>query len=116
MSIPLPRRTTFWLLIAGFAVLATIGGASVWLVGANKQYGREISHTREVQLRTALLLLLLRQAETGQRSYLLTREDEYLKADLREPAGERRQVSRSGPPRTDRGARPRAGPPGDLRD
>lgn len=74
----IPRRATFWLLVAGFAVLTTIAGASVWLVGVNRDFADEVSHTQEVQLQAATLLLLLRQAETGQRSFLLTQDRDYL--------------------------------------
>ena len=78
MTFTLPRRATFWLLVAGFAVLTTIAAASVWLVGVNRDFAEQVSHTQAVQLQAATALLLLRQAETGQRSFLLTREREYL--------------------------------------
>src|SRR5713101_4483074 len=67
---------------AGFglalAILVVIGALSYWSTAKLIETNRWVTHTHEVLANLESLLSLLKDAETGQRSYLLTGEDSYL--------------------------------------
>lgn len=73
-------RSTIILLIAGMISLLGIVGTSLWLVGKVQTYFAELIEVREVRSAAADLLSTLKDAETGQRGFVITGE-----ASFREP-------------------------------
>jgi signal transduction histidine kinase len=72
------RRSNALLLAIGIAVLVVIVATSLWLTTASERYFGEVTAARAVRSATADLLSLVQDAETGQRGYLLTRDESYL--------------------------------------
>lgn len=72
------RRSNALLLAIGIAVLVVIVATSLWLTSASERYFGEVTAARAVRSATADLLSLVQDAETGQRGFLLTREEAYL--------------------------------------
>lgn len=72
------RRTNLLLLAAGIAALIAIVASSVWLTLATERYFAEVVAAREVRSASADLMSLVQDAETGQRGFLLTRDESYL--------------------------------------
>ncbi len=64
---------------AGAVIMLAIVAASVWLAMANERNLRDASRTQEIRAMTVDLLTAVTNAETGQRGYLLTGKDGYLK-------------------------------------
>src|SRR3954447_2186404 len=60
------------LLGLGFAILAAISAASVWLVDRVETDAKWVTHTLEVENQLGSIIQYVRRAESGQRSYLLT--------------------------------------------
>lgn len=74
------RLSTHLLTIAaGFAILIVVLGLAAWLIERQRADNDAVRHTLNVEARLAKTLSLLQDAETGQRGYLLTGDDEYLK-------------------------------------
>ncbi len=80
-------RSTVILLAAGMIALLGIVGTSLWLVSKVQVYFAELVEVREVRSAAADLLSTLKDAETGQRGFVITGEatfrkpyDEALKA------------------------------------
>ena len=73
-------RSTVVLLIAGMIALLGIVGTSLWLVNKVQTYFAELIEVREVRSAAADLLSTLKDAETGQRGFVITSE-----ANFREP-------------------------------
>jgi len=65
-------------LIVGFAVLAAVVAGAVWLSVRHDQAIRIMRHTLEVENRLADVTLLIQEAETGQRGYILSGRAEFL--------------------------------------
>lgn len=61
-----------------FVVLGGLFGMTTLENVAGSRASDSISHTRQVQTQLTLMLSTLQDAETGQRGYLLTDDDEYL--------------------------------------
>jgi signal transduction histidine kinase len=83
MSITLPIihariPIQFGLLIAGFAVLATMSMTSLWLGFESDAASEEVAHTLEVNATIITYQSALRRAESGERGFLLTGEETYL--------------------------------------
>jgi signal transduction histidine kinase len=74
---PLLRKTAVFML-AGLLGLAAIVVASLWLTAKVEQNADEVILERQVRTQAASLLLLVNDAETGQRGFLLTEEAPYL--------------------------------------
>ncbi|BCB17622.1 CHASE3 domain-containing protein [Bosea sp. ANAM02] len=72
------QRSNALLLAVGIAVLVVIVATSLWLTAASERYFGEVTAARAVRSATADLLSLVQDAETGQRGYLLTRDESYL--------------------------------------
>ena len=72
------KRSNALLLAIGIAVLVIIVTTSLWLTTASERYFGEVTAARAVRSATADLLSLVQDAETGQRGFLLTREEAYL--------------------------------------
>lgn len=71
--------TKLWLsLLAVLAVLMVVAGVSYLSTIKQAETVRWVTHTRDVQGKLKDLLILLQDAETGQRGYLITGEDRYL--------------------------------------
>lgn len=66
-------------LLLGFALLVVMILGSVWLADQQKQNFALVRHTLEVESRISTVLLDLQDAETGQRGFLLTGQDDFLK-------------------------------------
>lgn len=75
-------RSTVAFLLLGLAALLAIVGAMFWLVGQTQTYSDAVANAR--QQRAALIDLrgLAQDAETGQRGFLLTGDEGYLKPYL----------------------------------
>lgn len=71
-------RSTVVLLLAGLLALLGIVLSSFWLVERTRNYVGEVVAAREFRGAVADLRILLQDAETGQRGYLLTSEPSYL--------------------------------------
>jgi signal transduction histidine kinase len=65
-------------LAAGAVVLLGIIGSTLYLVYETQSYAEQVVVSRRVRSNTADLLLVLQQAETAQRGYLLTLDPEFL--------------------------------------
>ena len=65
-------------LAIGFVLLLAIAGSSVWLYVAADQLNRATAHSLEVRAAANQLLVMVQDAETGQRGFLLTRNSNYL--------------------------------------
>ena len=72
-------RSTVILLIAGMIALLGIVGTSLWLVGKVQTYFTELIEVREVRSAAADLLSTLKDAETGQRGFVITGEATFRK-------------------------------------
>ncbi|MEO3998924.1 CHASE3 domain-containing protein [Mesorhizobium sp. CAU 1732] len=71
-------RTSAILLIAGLLALLAIVGTTIWLVERTQGYFDEVLEARQIRAATVNLRTGLQDAETGQRGYLLTLEENYL--------------------------------------
>jgi len=67
------------MLLLGFALLVVMILGSVWLADQQKQSFALVRHTLEVESRLSTVLSDFQDAETGQRGFLLTGQDDYLK-------------------------------------
>jgi signal transduction histidine kinase/CheY-like chemotaxis protein len=65
-------------LVAGFLILAIMIGAVLSFVASEQQSAQAMRHTMAVETGLAGMLSVLRDAETGQRGFLLTGDDVYL--------------------------------------
>ena len=65
-------RSTVVLLIAGMLALLGIVGTSLWLVNKVQDYFTGFIEVREARSAAADLLSLLKDAETGQRGFIIT--------------------------------------------
>lgn len=74
---PLLRKTLVFM-IAGLIGLAAIVSTSLWLSDRADDNAGEVIQERQIRTQAASLLGLLRDAETGQRGFLLTSERRYL--------------------------------------
>jgi signal transduction histidine kinase len=103
-------RVTLLLLAIGFAALLGLGTGLVWLVSEVRTYTERVNSAQAARLSASQVLSLIQDAETGQRGYLLTGEEGYLRpyhealaALPREMAALERRVVRDGgipgPPR-----------------
>ncbi|MBB3972880.1 sensor histidine kinase [Hansschlegelia beijingensis] len=72
-------RNEILMLILGFAALVAVGGATVWLVSKSDDFNRQVATTLETKNEIVRTLSLAQDAETGQRGYLLTGEERYLR-------------------------------------
>jgi CHASE3 domain sensor protein len=74
-----PRLSRWLPLSAGFLLLACIASAFVWLVLSNERYQGLVVHTQQVQTQAYRLLALVQGIETGQRGYLITGDEAFLR-------------------------------------
>lgn len=65
-------------LAVGFLLLLAIAGASIWLYIVETYLNDEVSATLQVSSIANRLLVLVQDAETGQRGYILTHNKDYL--------------------------------------
>lgn len=79
-------RRPFLLLALGFATLFIIALASVWIAQRAETASRQVGHSLEVNNKLANFLLVMREAESGQRGFLLTNGDPQYLADYRTAA------------------------------
>lgn len=93
---PATRRTVLLLGPAILALLAVVA-TSLWLVGETAKQGKIISDSSDLRGAARNVLITLLDAETGQRGYLLTRNEVYLtpyNTALSKVATERQQLMR----------------------
>jgi signal transduction histidine kinase len=96
-------RNTVVALAAGALVLISIIGSTLYLVHETRNYSDQVMASRRVRSSTADLLLMIQQAESGQRGYLLTRDADFLSiyregaAKLRDRQAQFEQVLRDNP-------------------
>lgn len=83
-SLPLPIssnafvRSTVLLLLVGLLALLGIVGTTIWLVERTQGYFNEVVEARDARTVTVDLRTALQDVETGQRGFLLTRNEDYL--------------------------------------
>ncbi|MDB5705213.1 MAG: histidine kinase [Sphingomonas bacterium] len=65
-------------MVIGFASLIVAGIAAVWSTGRNQQHIKAVNHTYEVELAIARANILVEQAETTRRGYIISRQPIYL--------------------------------------
>lgn len=65
-------------MVIGFASLVAAGIAAVWSTGRNQEHIRAVNHTYEVELAIARATILIEQAESVRRGYIVARQPEYL--------------------------------------
>ena len=98
-------------LLVSFALLAAALVGAVFLVQGQRQAQRWVAHTLEVEEQLSSVLSGVQQAETGQRGYLITRNEEYLEPftsgerDLRHELDELHRLVVDSPIQSDRAAR-----------
>jgi signal transduction histidine kinase len=87
-------RSTVVLLIAAMIALLGIVGTSLWLVSKVQTYFAELIEVREVRSASADLLSTLKDAETGQRGFVITSEASFRKPydDALKAVAERQQA------------------------
>lgn len=71
-------RRTLVMLAIGVALLLGMVSSSLWLVQANNRYSQETADLRRLRAAILDVLTAVQNAETGQRGYLLTKENAYL--------------------------------------
>jgi signal transduction histidine kinase len=72
-------RWTLSLLLGGGAALAAVVAASVWLSGQTARHAADVARERATFAVYGDLLSAMVDAETAQRGYLLTQDDDYLR-------------------------------------
>lgn len=65
-------------MIIGFASLVAAGAAAIWSTGRNQEHIRAVNHTYEVELAISRAVVLIEQAESVRRGYIIARQQEYL--------------------------------------
>ncbi|MBN8809070.1 MAG: CHASE3 domain-containing protein [Sphingomonas sp.] len=75
------RRFLVTCMIVGFAALMLAGVAAVWVNGKTAEHTRWVNHTYDVELAIDHTRVLIEQAETTRRGYLLTGLQPYLDAE-----------------------------------
>ena len=79
MTGPYRDRTLPW--IAGlFAILLALVAATGWLIVEQRNATALVRNTLEMRRDLATMLAIVQEAETGQRGYLLTRDDSFLES------------------------------------
>lgn len=71
-------RNTVMALAVGALVLIAIIGSTLYLVYQTQTYSEQVMMSRRVRSSSADLLLMIQQAESGQRGYLLTHDTDFL--------------------------------------
>jgi signal transduction histidine kinase/ActR/RegA family two-component response regulator len=71
-------RVQLLTLVAGFVVLTVVVGARSWLIERQRLDNEAMRVSYELQRQLTNALLLLQDAETGQRGYVLTADESYL--------------------------------------
>lgn len=71
-------RRSFALLLVGLAALVAIVATTIWLAERNQVYLDEVAQARTLRRDAVELRHVLSQAQTGQRGYLIARDDDYL--------------------------------------
>src|SRR4051812_9010186 len=72
-------RSTVLLTLLGLAALVVIVATTFWLVDKTQAYADKLTDARRERAVVVDLLRLVQDAETGQRGYLLTGDETYLK-------------------------------------
>ena len=75
-------RTTILLLVAGAITLAGIVGATLWLVAQTTDHSAQIVREQQIRSEASALLAMMQAAETGQRGFIITRDERYLEPYL----------------------------------
>ncbi|MCO4317607.1 ATP-binding protein [Phyllobacterium sp. 21LDTY02-6] len=71
-------RSTLIMISIGGLILLGIVGSTIWLVQQSRHYFDEVVSARAIRSGSTDLLSTLQDAETGQRGYLLSQEDNFL--------------------------------------
>jgi signal transduction histidine kinase len=85
-------RSTIVALAAGAVVLVGIIGSTLYLVYETQTYSQQAIASRRVRSSAADLLMMVQQAESGQRGFLLTRDEGFL-SSYRQAASQLRERS-----------------------
>ena len=73
------ERREILILLLGFAALVAVAAASVWLVARNASFNEQVAKTLGAKTDLVSMLGLAQDAETGQRGFLLTNDERYLR-------------------------------------
>ncbi|MEO9130226.1 MAG: ATP-binding protein [Sphingomonas sp.] len=65
-------------MMVGFAALIAAGVAAAWSTNRNEQHTKAVNHTYEVKLAIAQANILVEQAETTRRGYIVSKQAAYL--------------------------------------
>jgi len=65
-------------MVIGFASLVAAGIAGIWSTGRNQEHILAVNHTYEAELAIARAVILVEQAESVRRGYIIARQPEYL--------------------------------------
>ncbi|MBS7540662.1 sensor histidine kinase [Ancylobacter lacus] len=71
-------RSTLMLMTVGLGALAVVVATTIWLVGRTQDYFETVVQLRQARGSIVELRSQLQDAETGQRGFLLTRQESYL--------------------------------------
>ncbi|MDQ0455400.1 sensor histidine kinase [Rhizobium paknamense] len=71
-------RSTLLMLAVGAVILVSLIASSLWLVGRTRDTFSVVVEERTIRSTSADLLQALTDAETGQRGYIITRQNEFL--------------------------------------
>jgi CHASE3 domain sensor protein len=71
-------RSTQALLGGGTSHFDPVAGSSVWLAERTRENAADVQDPQSIRSRTSRLLILLLDAESGQRGFLLTQDPRYL--------------------------------------
>ena len=71
-------RSTALLLLVGLLALMGIVGTTLWLGERTQAYFNEVVEAREARAAAVDLLSLLQDAETSQRGFIITADQQYL--------------------------------------
>ncbi len=71
-------RVTGVLLVAGLLALFAIVGGTIWLVERTQVYFEEVVEARDARVATTALRTAMQDVETGQRGFIITRNEAYL--------------------------------------
>jgi signal transduction histidine kinase len=72
-------RSTLIMLTVGILILLGIVGSTIWLVHESRERFDDVVAARNIRTASVDLLSTLQDAETGQRGYLLSQEESFLK-------------------------------------
>lgn len=106
-GVSLERRSLLWSTL-GLGMLVVIGGIGAWTLREINHSDQWVDHTREVITQNEKLLSDIKDAESGERGYIITGDETYLghyqaaAQDIAPRLDSLRELTRDNPPQQDR--------------